>query len=170
MVGLFLSCDQDSKGFLDLDDFSGLCADLNLDSHQLNELFNSLDVNCNGKIEKHEFVNGFQAVASCFTEQNANSSYETPHSPEYRTSTPNKGQPNPDLQWDNLVNSYGHVILALSRYVHKMEIINKIFLTTLREVRLRPLNPHHRINVQSPTMSFLIISQIFFSVYRRVGF
>lgn len=112
---LFSACDKDSKGFLDRQEFYDLCTDHNWGGSQLEDLFNSLDINNDGKIEKQEFVERFQTIAEALVDSDIESQERTEQS-FVRTSTPQPYTRKYTKSWETFLDEFGHVIFGLARW------------------------------------------------------
>ena len=113
---LFSACDRDSKGYLNLDEFSHLCSELQLEASQIRKIFDLLDVNQNGQLEKSEFLKRFVSIADGYFEsklENEQENYPT----HIRSSTPVPEESNmtPRSSWDDILDKFGHVMFALTR-------------------------------------------------------
>ena len=113
---LFSTFDVGSKGYLYIDEFSHLCSELHLDQSQIKEVFDLLDVNKDGKLEKSEFLNRFVALADGFFDSKPTDQEEY-SSNINRSSTPNQEVSTMPSQttWDNILDQFGHVMFVLTR-------------------------------------------------------
>ncbi|CAB3399641.1 unnamed protein product [Caenorhabditis bovis] len=59
---LFSMCDSESKGYLTVEDLKRICPQL--DDNDISFIFNQLDADGSGRIEKMEFCKGFEAAVS----------------------------------------------------------------------------------------------------------
>ncbi|XP_072046177.1 ras and EF-hand domain-containing protein homolog isoform X2 [Amphiura filiformis] len=64
---LFNACDLNRSGFIEPEDLENLCADLDLEPQELDDVFQELDKNRDGKISATEFVKGYESVQRMFT-------------------------------------------------------------------------------------------------------
>ncbi len=64
---LFNACDLNNSGFIEREDLANLCADLDLEDQELDDVFQELDRNRDGRISVTEFVKGYESVQRMFT-------------------------------------------------------------------------------------------------------
>jgi len=116
IVELFSACDRGSKGYLNLEEFVHLCSELQLEQSQIKEVFELLDVNRNGRLEKSEFLQRFVALTDGYFDCKPENENEK-HCSIIRSSTPvpEDSIMTSQSSWDDILDKFGHVMFALSR-------------------------------------------------------
>ncbi|PIK46267.1 hypothetical protein BSL78_16874, partial [Apostichopus japonicus] len=106
---LFTACDINGSGFIELEDLRELCSDLSIDDGELEDVFEQLDQNGDGKISSREFADGFTEVQRLFAKR-------------ARTTTPRNfgvvpgltsGATPSEKAWESYAHSVGPAIYAV---------------------------------------------------------
>lgn len=66
---LFTACDINGSGFIELEDLQELCNDLSIPDEELEDVFEQLDQNGDGRVSSREFADGFTEVQRLFTKK-----------------------------------------------------------------------------------------------------
>lgn len=66
---LFTACDLNGSGFVELEDLKELCSDLSINEIEIEEVFEQLDQNGDGKVSSREFAEGFENVQRLFAKR-----------------------------------------------------------------------------------------------------
>lgn len=74
---LFSSCDLDKSGYIDRHELAAVC---DLNDQDLNEIFNQLDLDNDGRISVEEFSKNFQSFSDVVAELKSTKQTDTEHS------------------------------------------------------------------------------------------
>ena len=100
---LFTACDLNGSGFIEREDLLNLCADLDLEDQELDDVFHELDKNGDGKISVTEFVKGYESVQRMFTRPRKSSGRDSTITTQSR------------IAWDAFSSHVGSSVYSLSR-------------------------------------------------------
>ena len=100
-------------------ELSSLCKSFRFSDSEIDQLFQSIDSNSDGKIAREEFVDSFTAVVGISEDSNNTNKIPKKYNQDDSTSSSRKsrfdGNSKPKINWDDFILSVGDSIYTLFR-------------------------------------------------------
>lgn len=118
---IFHACDPNQTGYIEKEELARICAGLELNQEEFDDIFQDLDLDNDGRISKYDFVAGFTDVCQSFAQKKVSS--QTLKGPGLDSI----------LAWENFLEELGldYYLISSKRYeIETCNIVLYRFMST----------------------------------------